>query len=183
MIFSLCLTVLPSVSQTPSTDQPKQPLTIETIFAEGGVTGRPPEAVQWSPDGRKLTFVQRDDAGMHGELWYVDAATGEKKVLVSEAKLGSLAPDANKIKDEREKERVTRYHVAAYVWSPDSKTLLFNASGQLWIYSLENGVAVQFTSSPDASEDPKFSPDGNPSPSCGSTISTSSRWPRRAARR
>ena len=161
LILSLCLTVLPSVSQTPSTDQPKQPLTIETIFAEGGVTGRPPEAVQWSPDGRKLTFVQRDDAGMHGELWYVDAATGEKKVLVSEAKLGSLAPDANKIKDEREKERVTRYHVAAYVWSPDSKTLLFNASGQLWIYSLENGVAVQFTSSPDASENPKFSPDGN----------------------
>ena len=161
LILSLCFTILPSFSQTPSGDQPKQPLTIESIFAEGGVTGRPPEAVQWSPDSRKLTFVQRDDAGMHGELWYVDAATGEKKVLVSESKLGSLAPDANKIKDEREKERVTRYHVAAYVWSPDSKTLLFNSSGQLWIYSLESGVAVQFTSSPDASEDPKFSPDGN----------------------
>jgi dipeptidyl-peptidase-4 len=161
LILSLCLTILPSFSQTPAADQPKQPLTIESIFADGGVTGRPPEAVQWSPDSRKLTFVQRDDAGMHGELWYVDAATGEKKVLVSESKLGSLAPDANKIKDEREKERVTRYHVAAYVWSPDSKTLLFNSSGQLWIYSLESGVAVQFTSSPDASEDPKFSPDGN----------------------
>jgi dipeptidyl-peptidase-4 len=139
---------------------PVKPLTIESIFAEGGITGRAPEAVEWSPDGKKLAFIQRDDAGEHGELWYVDAATGEKKLLVSEAKLAGLAPDATKIKDEREKERVLRYHVAAYVWSPDSKYLLFNAQGQLWIYSLENGVAVQFTSSPEASGDPKFSPDG-----------------------
>jgi hypothetical protein len=44
----------------------------------------------------------------------VDAATGEKKVLVSAAKLASLAPDyANKVKDEREKERLTRYHVGS----------------------------------------------------------------------
>lgn len=154
-----CLAPL-AYAQT-SDNQPKQPLTIEAIFADGGITGRAPEAVQWSPDGKKLTFVKRDDSGEHGELWYVDTATGEKKVLVSEAKLASLAPDATKIKDEREKERVLRYHVAAYVWSPDSKSLLFDSNGQLWIYSLENGVAVQFTSSPDPSEDPKFSPDGN----------------------
>jgi dipeptidyl-peptidase-4 len=66
----------------------------------------------------------------------------------------------SKIKDEREKERVTRYHVAAYIWSPDSKHLLFDSQGQLWYYSLDSGTAVQLTSSPDASEDPKFSPDG-----------------------
>jgi dipeptidyl-peptidase-4 len=155
-----CLAPL-AFPQTSDANQPKQPLTIEGIFDDGGITGRAPEAVQWSPDGKKLTFVKRDDSGEHGELWYVDPATGEKKVLVSEAKLASLAPDATKIKDEREKERVLRYHVAAYVWSPDSKYLLFDSNGRLWIYGLENGVAVQFTSSPDASEDPKFSPDGN----------------------
>ena len=66
----------------------------------------------------------------------------------------------SKIKDEREKERVTRYHVAAYTWSPDSKHLLFDSQGQLWYYSLDTGTAVQLTSSPDPSEDPKFSPDG-----------------------
>jgi len=163
--FYACLiwTSLASLAypQTSDANQPRQPLTIEAIFADGGIMGRAPEAVQWSPDGKKLTFVKRDDSGEHGELWYVDTATGEKKVLVSEAKLASLAPDATKIKDEREKERVLRYHVAAYVWSPDSKSLLFDSNGQLWIYSLENGVAVQFTSSPDPSEDPKFSPDGN----------------------
>jgi dipeptidyl-peptidase 4 len=141
------------------TAAPKQ-LTIEEIFSSSGITGRAPETIKWSPDGTKVTFVQRDDSGEHGELWYMDATTGAKKVLVSEGKLSQLAPPTNKIKDEREKERVTRYHVASYIWSPDSKHLLFDSQGQLWYYSLDTGTAVQLTSAPEASEDAKFSPDG-----------------------
>jgi dipeptidyl-peptidase 4 len=144
---------------TPQAAAP-QKLTIEKIFAEGGVTGRAPETIKWSPDGTKVSFVQRDDTGEHGELWYVDAATGEKKILASEVKLAQLAPPASRIRDEREKERVARYHVAAYTWAPDSQHLLFDSQGQLWYYRLETGTAVQLTSSPDPSEDPKFSPDG-----------------------
>ena len=144
-------------AQSPS---PAKQLTIEAIFAPGGLTGRGPENVEWSPDGSKLTFVQRDDKGENGELWYVDAATGEKKVLVSAAKLASLAPDYDKVKDEREKERLTRYHVAAYLWAPDSQHLIFDSQGQLWLFDLATGTAVQFTSAPDPSIDPKFSPDG-----------------------
>ena len=139
----------------------KKPLTIEAIFAEGGLTGRVPENIKWSPDGTKVSFVQRDDAGEHGQLWYADATTGEKKVLVSEAKLALLSPPLSTIKDEREKERLSRYQVAAYVWSPDSKQLLFDSRGQLWLYNVENGTAVQFTSAPEPSQDPKFSSDGS----------------------
>jgi dipeptidyl-peptidase 4 len=157
-VSSLSLAVLLSAASA-QISAPKQ-LTIEQIFREGGVTGRAPETIKWSPDGTKISFVQRDETGEHGELWYVDATTGEKKILVSEIKLSQLAPPISKIKDEREKERVSRYHVAAYTWSPDSKHLLFDSQGQLWYYSLDTGTAVQLTSSPDASEDPKFSPDG-----------------------
>ncbi len=139
---------------------PVKPLTIEAIFAPGGLTGRGPENTEWSPDGTKLSFVARDDEGEHGELWYVDAATGEKKVLISAAKLASLAPDTNKVKDERERERLTRYHVAAYRWAPDSKHLIFDSQGQLWLFDLATSTAVQFTSAPNPSGDPKFSPDG-----------------------
>ena len=140
--------------------QPVKPLTLEQIYAPGGITGRGPETIEWSPDGTKLTFVQRENEAGEGELWYVDAATGEKKVLVSAAKLAALAPDYNKIKDERERERLTRYHVAAYIWAPDSKHIIFDSRGQLWFYDLASNTAVQFTSSPDPSGDPKFSPDG-----------------------
>ena len=148
--------VLPAFSQSA-----KKPLTIEAIFAEGGIAGRGPETIKWSPDSTKFSFIQRDDSGEHGQLWYVDATSGEKKVLVSEVKLAALAPSANQIKDEREKERVTRYHVAAYEWAPDSKHLLFDSQGQLWLYTIENGTGVQITSAPEPSGDPKFSPDGN----------------------
>jgi len=146
---------------TAAETSPKKQLTIEAIFAEGSLTGRAPETVTWGPDGSRVSFVQRDDSGEHGELWYIDAATGEKKILVSEAKLAMLSPPPEKIKDEREKERLTRYHVAAYSWAPDSKHLLFDSQGQLWLYDLSNGTAVQFTSAPEPSEDPKFSPDGS----------------------
>jgi dipeptidyl-peptidase-4 len=141
--------------------QGTKPLTIETIFTPGAMGGRGPETMEWSPDGTKLSYVQRDDKSGGGELWYVDAATGEKKVLVTAAKLAALAPDYNKVKDEREKERLTRYHVAAYLWSPDSKRMIFDSQGQLWLYDLGSNTAVQFTSAGDPSGDPKFSPDGN----------------------
>src|SRR6266436_5399439 len=107
------------------------------FFDECGITGRVPETIKWSPDNKKISFVQRDDSGEHGQLWYVDATTGERKVLVSEVKLQALAPPLSKIKDEREKERITRYNVAAYEWAPDSRHLLFNAQGQLWMYDTE----------------------------------------------
>src|ERR1700692_1511597 len=165
LVSALAVCVLSGCLLSPvlaaQSSSPVKPLTIESIFAPGGLGGRGPENVEWSPDGTKLSFVQRDDAGEHGELWYVDAATGEKKVLLSAEKLASLAPDYNKVKNEREKERLTRYHVAAYLWSPDSKHLIFDSQGQLWLFDLATGTAVQFTSAPDPSIDPKFSPDGS----------------------
>ena len=104
--------------------------------------------------------MQRDDAGEHGELWYVDAATGEKKVLVSETKLSQLAPPASKIQDEREKERVTRYHVAAYIVVAGFQAPALRFPGAALVLQPGYGNGGAATSSPDPSEDPKFSPDG-----------------------
>jgi dipeptidyl-peptidase-4 len=136
-------------------------LTLEAIFAEGGLTGRAPETIKWSPDGTRVSFVQRDASGSRGELWYVDAATGKTAVLVNADKLSSLAPPASAIANERERERRTRYAVAGYHWSPDSKHLLFDSRGQLWLFSLETGTAVALTASTSPHGDPKFSPDGS----------------------
>ena len=157
VISGLCMVAF----ESPLAQTPAKPLTIESLYQPGGLTGRGPETMTWSPDGTRLSFVQRDEKGEKGELWYVDAATGDKKILVSGAKLASLDPDVNKVNNEREKERLTRYHVAAYLWAPDSKHLLFNSQGQLWIYDLGTETAVQFTSASDPSGSPEFSPDGN----------------------
>jgi dipeptidyl-peptidase-4 len=141
--------------------QAKKELTIEDIFKPGGILGRGPEDLKWSPDGSKVSFVQRDDSGEHGALYYVDVTTGKPAVLVASEKLTSLAPPTSAIKDERKKEAARRYSIAAYHWSPDSKKLLFDSMGQLWLYTLESGTAVQITTSADGAVDPQFSPDGS----------------------
>jgi dipeptidyl-peptidase 4 len=160
VVLLLCL---PAYSQQTTAAQgaPDTPskLTIEAIFAEGGITGRGPETIKWSPDNAKVSFIQRDDSGEHGQLWYIDVATGNKAVLVAETKLQSLFPPSSALTAEQH-ERMQRYSVAAYEWAPDSKHLLFDSRGQLWYYTLDTGTAVQLTISPEASSDPKFSPDG-----------------------
>jgi dipeptidyl-peptidase 4 len=141
--------------------QATKELTIESIFKDAGILGRGPESIKWSPDGTKVSFVQRDDSGDHGALRFVDVTTGRGAVLVASEKLATLAPSSSAIKDERKKEAAQRYSIAAYHWSPDSKKLLFDSQGQLWLYTLDTSTAVQVTSSSEPSEDPKFSPDGS----------------------
>jgi dipeptidyl-peptidase 4 len=137
---------------------------IPEIFAPGGVTGREPETVKWSPDGTRVSYVLRDDSGEHGQLHYIDVANGKPAVLVATEKLASLSPPENaggkQNKDDRERERRSRYSIAGYHWAPDSKHLLFDSKGQLWYYTLESGTGVQITAGADPSGDPKFSPDG-----------------------
>ena len=152
-------------AQTPNSSASAQTqgseLTIEAIYADGGLLGRAPESVKWAPDGSRVAFVQRDDSGEKGALYYVDASNPKPAVLVAREKLSTLAPPISNVKDERQKEALQRYSVAAYHWSPDSKKLLFDSMGQLWLYSLDSGTGVQVTSSNDPSDDPKFSPDGS----------------------
>ena len=117
--------------------------------------------MKWSPDGMKVSYILREENGERGTLHFVDATTGRGAVLVSSDKLSLLAPSPSGIKNERKKEAAQRYSIAEYYWSPDSSKLLFDSQGQLWLYTLETGTAVQVTSGAEPSEDPKFSPDGN----------------------
>ena len=91
---SFFLPLSSSHKPTPRIPRPQgqKELTIEDIFKPGGILGRGPENVKWSPDGTKVSFVQRDDTGEHGELYYVDVATGKSAVLVASGKLAALAP-------------------------------------------------------------------------------------------
>src|SRR5574341_1096308 len=92
----------------------KKPLRLEEIYTDAGLTGRMPSQMRWSPDGKRLTYILQEDQGERRDLWVVEAATGEKRVLVSYDQLTKLAPPYEGVVDEREKERLLRYSVAAY---------------------------------------------------------------------
>ncbi len=137
-----------------------QELTVESIYAPASITGRAPDTVKWSPDGKKVSYIVHPEEGSKADLYYIDVTTGKSAVLVASDKIAALTPPATAGKDDREKDNRARYRVAGYHWSPDSQHILFDANGLLWYYTLSSGTAVPLTSPGDSASDPKFSPDG-----------------------
>jgi dipeptidyl-peptidase-4 len=129
-----------------------KPLTVETIYARGSLVGDLPDNLAWSPDSKHLTYLDG------GQLMEVDPATGQAHVLVSAAKMASLNESGL---SERDRDHRERYNMASYLWAPDSKHLLFDSDGRLWLFDLHTsaGVQIGFTGAA-SSDDPKFSPDG-----------------------
>jgi dipeptidyl-peptidase 4 len=132
---------------------PQKQLTVEAIFAHGPLVPKPPEQLDWSPDGKHLTYLEG------GELMDVDPITGKVHVMVSAAKMASLDGSGG---SEQDRDHRERYNMASYLWAPDSAHLLFDANGRLWYYDLRNGTGVQVGFTGAASgDDPRFSPDGS----------------------
>jgi len=152
-LLSAFLVAIPFASHSAAAQAPQKQLTVEAIFAHGPLVPKPPETLDWSPDGKHLTYLEA------GELMDVDPVTGKVHVMVSAAKMASL--DGNH-GSERDRDHRERYNMASYLWSPDSAHLLFDADGRLWLYDLRNGTGVQIGFTGAASgDDPKFSPDGS----------------------
>jgi dipeptidyl-peptidase-4 len=116
--------------------------------------------MQWSPDGSKLTYVQHGAGGEQESLFYFDSTSGKSSQLIAAGKLAALAPSASNLQDDRQRENRARFGVADYQWAPDSKHLLFDALGQLWIFDVAAAKGHQLTDAKEPSSDPKFSPDG-----------------------
>ena len=152
MCCRFCLSPLRQpVHSPPNTDA--IPLTVEKIYAHGPLIGNLPGAITWSPDGKHLTYLDG------GELIDLDPASGKPHVLVSRAKLS--AARRGRAASEQDRDHRERYKMASYLWAPDSKHLLFDANGRLWLYDLNNGTGVQVAFTDMASgDDPKFSPNG-----------------------
>jgi dipeptidyl-peptidase-4 len=134
----------------------KKELTLERLFGGAPMTGRLIQGIQWSPDGKRFSYLNRGSDGL--ELWTMDAATGEKKVLVSAATLKSVT--------QPEKAKVTqatglgRVRPENYLWAPDAGSMLFIGTNSLVLLDLSSMTTKPIASSEAEIEDPKFSPDG-----------------------
>ena len=137
-----------------------KPLLLEEIFSKHGLTGPEPTELRWSTNGSRLSYILEKPNGDR-DLWAVEPATGKKNVLVTHSELQKLAPPTEQAtKDERERERRLRYSVAAYLWSPDSKSILFTSAGQLYLYDLAARRSRPIAPGKSAVRFPKFSPNG-----------------------
>ena len=131
---------------------PPKPLTVADIFAHGPITGELPNGITWSPDGKHLTYIDG------GELIDIDPVSGKSHILVSRSKFASLTGAAG---NEKDRDHRDRYKMPSYFWAPDSRHLLFDSNGSLFLYDLKNGTGIEIGHSGSASgDDPKFSPNG-----------------------
>ena len=110
--------------------------------------------MEWSPDGLRMTYLNGND-----DLMAVDGESGKTSVLVAKEKIGSM--QSNSV-SEQDKDHRSRYGQASYLWAPDSKHLLFDSNGALFLYTLQTGLGVSVAETGTASgDDPKFAPDGS----------------------
>ena len=138
------------------------PLTVKAINSP--TDGTPPRNLVWSPDGRLLTFVVSESSrglpvGKPGDIVQVEAATGRSSVLVTAAQMNTLgAKEVN----EKDRDHRERYGMASYLWSTDSRRLLLDKGGMLWLWDLSKAAGSLVVDTRAGSGDnPKFSPDGN----------------------
>ncbi len=159
-LFSFFLLATSFAQQT----QPAQhrELTIRDIFmGQMATMTMAPRGMEWSPDSTRVAYIKTEPGGQGQGLYYFDPATGKSAVLVAADKIAAMKPPTpTKTEDDREKDNRARYGVAAYHWTPDSKGLLFDKMGHLFLYNLETGTYNQLTTTQEMNLDPKFSPDG-----------------------
>ena len=147
--------LLPTTGLAQSLDR----FAVRTVpFANVFPTGFPPQGAVWSPDGKLLTFVASDaEIGQPGDVVQVDSATGKGSVLVTAAEISKLGSDAI---SEKDADHRSRYSMSSFLWADDSKHLLLDEGGKLWLYDLaaHNGTLVVDTGA-GSGDDPRFSPD------------------------
>src|ERR1700677_2103202 len=90
VIFCAGLSLATALSAPPAAAQAAAPaagskeLTLDRIFSPPFLGGRATQGIQWAPDGKRFSYLDRKGVGRDAvvELWTMDAATGERKVLV-----------------------------------------------------------------------------------------------------
>ncbi len=128
-------------------------------YANSNPSGRPPQGATWSPDGKRLTFVATDSSvtGEAGDIVQIEARTGKASVLATKAQLDALSSDGI---NEKDKDHRERYQMSSFIWADDSKHLLLDKGGRLWLYSIADGKGTMIVDTGAGSgSDAKFSPD------------------------
>lgn len=143
MLRTIALTLAalasPAVAQT---QVPPQPLTLERIFASPALTGNSPRLLKLSPDGKLVTLLRnRPDDLKRYDLWAIDPATGQARMLVDSKKLGTGAELSEAEKMQRERARIgSLTGIVSYYWSPDGKHILVPLDGDIYLADLSGNV-------------------------------------------
>jgi len=172
-------TSLNTNAQEPAVSNAAKQLTVERIFSEPSLSGHLLRGVAWTPDGKQITFLdakndsdktQPDSTPKQHQtkpvrkkdtiaaLWILDASSGERRVLISAERLGSMLP-ANS-SEPTQATGLGRHAPADYQWAPEGNAILFQGPTALVWFDLKSQTPRSLVSGKAILADPKISPDG-----------------------
>ncbi|HWK36145.1 MAG TPA: DPP IV N-terminal domain-containing protein [Sphingomonas sp.] len=136
-------------------------LTLQRVFASPDLAGEQPRMLRMSPDGKMVTSLRpRAEEKDRYDLWAMDTATGQWRMLVDSKKVGSGAELTEAEKMQRERARIGNQRgIVAYQWSSDGQSILVPLDGDLYLASLD-GEVKQLTNTPDGELNSVVSPRG-----------------------
>ncbi|MGH9792403.1 MAG: DPP IV N-terminal domain-containing protein, partial [Candidatus Acidiferrales bacterium] len=163
LAFVLCVLAAPAMAQ--------KELTVERIYGLPSLSGTPLRGVQWSPDGKLVSYersgreeARPDSIGTRGqsEIWVMDVASGERRVLLSAEQI-KAAVTADEQADPLRETQTTGAGRAArtrYIWAPSGDALLYVSGADLYWFDVKTGAGKALVRGKARPGDPKISPDG-----------------------
>ncbi len=162
LLLSLLLCVRGDVlAQQKSAAGPKPgELTVERIYSQPSLSGRLTRGIAWMPDNKHISYFETKGSGRDAkpELWTMDAATGERALLVSAEKLEGALPAAPTKNSQAT--GAGRRAPAQYQWAPGGDALLLEGPQALAWFDLKSQVARVLVNGKEELSDVKISPDG-----------------------
>jgi dipeptidyl-peptidase-4 len=141
--------------------QTKNELTVERIFELPSLEGVRVSNIQWSPDGKLVSYLRSSPDEELKSLWLFDINSGKSSKVLEAGDL--VQADQRFSREEemvRERTRQTDIGITGYFWSPDGKAVFVPLNGDVYAYELASRKTRRVTSTPETEFDPKISPDG-----------------------
>jgi dipeptidyl-peptidase 4 len=158
--FALVAVLSPSSAAQQAAAAPGKALTVERIYSQPSLSGRLTRGLVWTPDGKALSYFETKGSGKEAktELWVMDAANGERRLLVASDKLESILPvDTSR---PTQATGLGRRAPSQYQWAPDGAGILFQSSTALAWLDVKSQTARTLVSGKATLAEPKISPDG-----------------------
>src|SRR5882757_2646575 len=135
-------------------------LTVERIYSQPSLSGRLTRGLAWTPDGKQLSYFETKGLGKEAktELWAMDAASGERRLLVAADKLETILPAETSRPTQAT--GLGRRAPSQYQWAPDGAGILFQGPTALAWLDAKSQTGRTLVSGKAAIADPKISPDG-----------------------
>jgi dipeptidyl-peptidase 4 len=159
ILFAAVLSTHAVWPQAPAPAAKSGELTVDRIYSQPSLSGRLTRGIAWSPDGKRLTYLDTKGMGKDAktELWVLDTRTGERSLLVVSDKLEGILPAA--ASQQSQATGAGRRPPSQYQWAPNGEALLFQGPGALAWFDLKTQSGRVLVSGKGELSDVKISPD------------------------